>query len=184
MRAAVLILGVVIVLGVVAYRMFFPRDSHFIFSRRGGGTVTFSRSGISFESAPDHYASNGFDHLEPYIAKLLVASNSHKFLHFFTSDGKRGFGFAARDGVVEAFLTIEWREEAQREKAIRDFFASLSITPFRDFLAGNGGVPDAMRVLEYRVSGSTAEVTALAKRILQELCGISASEALDIKYGQ
>jgi hypothetical protein len=51
-----------------------------------------------------------------------------------------------------------------------------------DYLAGNGGVPDATRILEYPLSGSTVEVTALTKRILQELCSVSPTEALDIKY--
>jgi hypothetical protein len=183
MRAALLILGAVIVLGVVVYWIFFPRDSFFIFRRHGGGTVTFSRTRVSFESAPDHYASNGFDHLEPYISKLLVPTNGYKSLHIFTPDGKRGLGFAARDGFVEAFLTIEWRQETQREAAIRQFFASLGMTPLRDYLAGNGGVPDATRVLEYHISGSTTEATVLTKCILQELCGIAPTEALDIKYG-
>jgi hypothetical protein len=149
--------------------------------------VARSRSralGFPFESAPDHYVANGFDYLEPYIAKLLVASSGCKFLHIFTPDGERGFGFAARDGVVEAFLTVEWRQEGEREKAIRKFFGSFEITPLRDYLAGNGGVPDATRVLEYRISGSTAQITSLTKRILRELCGIAPSEALEIKYGQ
>jgi hypothetical protein len=184
MRAALLILGAIIVLGVVAYWIFFPRNSHFIFSRRGGGTITFSRTGVSFESAPDRYSTNGFDHLEPYISKLLVVTNGYKFLHIFTLDGKRGFGFGARDGVVEAFLTVEWRQEAEREQSIRKFFGSLEIAPSRDYLAGNGGVPDATRVLEYRISGSTAQIAALTRRILQELCGIAPSEGLEIKYRQ
>jgi hypothetical protein len=54
--------------------------------------------------------------------------------------------------------------------------------PSHDYLAGNGGVPDATRILDYPIGGSTAEVTALTKRILQELCGVSPTEALDIKY--
>jgi len=33
------------------------------------------------------------------------------------------------------------------------------------------------------IPGSAAEVTALTKRILQELCGVSPAEALDINYG-
>ena len=77
----------------------------------------------------------------------------------------------------------EWRQESQREAAIRAFFSSLGIAPSQDYLAGNGGVPDATRILDYPIKGSTAEVTALTKRILQELCGVSATEALDISYG-
>ena len=170
-------------MATIAYWISIPRNSFFIFSRPGGGSMTLSRTGVSFESAPAHYASNGFDHLEPYISKLLATTNGYRFLHIFTPDGKHGFGFSARDGAVEASLTVEWRQEAQREATIREFFSSLRITPSRDYLAGNGGVPDATRLLAYRISGSSVEVTALTKRILAELCGIVPTEALDIKYG-
>src|SRR5260370_26474748 len=183
MKVALLFFVGLLVVAIVAYLVCFPRKSFFIFSRAGGGSITFSRTGVSFEAAPDHYATNGFDHIEPYVAGLLVPTNRFTFLHIFTPDGKRGFGFNARDGVVEAGLTVEWRQEEQREAAIRAFFSSLGITPSRDYLAGNGGVPDATRVLDYRVSGNTAEVTTLTKRILQELCGVLPTEALDVKYG-
>ncbi len=182
MKIALLVFVGVIVVAVVAYFLLFPRSTFISFSRPGGGTVTFSRTGVSFEAAPDHYATNGLDHIEPYVSRLLVPTNRFKFLQMFTPDGTRGFGFDAKDGVVHAGLTVEWRQESQRETAIRAFFSSLGIAPSRDYLAGNGGVADATRVLEYPVTGSTAEVTALTKRILQELCGITPTEALNISY--
>src|SRR5437870_4313178 len=33
---------------------------------------------------------------------------------FSRPDGIRGFGFSPRDGIVEADLTVEWRNEVQR----------------------------------------------------------------------
>jgi hypothetical protein len=182
MRIALLVLVGIVVVAGIAYILLFPSNTFISVSRPSGGTVTFSRTGVSFEAAPDRYVTNGFDHIEPYVARLLVPTNRFKFLHIFTPDGNRGFGFSARDGKVEAGLTMEWRQEAQREAAIRAFFSSLGIAPSRDYLAGNGGVPDATRVLDYPVTGSTADVTALTKRILQELCGVSPTEALDISY--
>ncbi|MCC6738286.1 MAG: hypothetical protein IT452_04520, partial [Planctomycetia bacterium] len=118
-------------------------------SRQGGSTVTFSRTGVSVQAAPDHFAANGIDHLEPYVSRLLVPTGGFKFLHVFTPDGNRGFGLSARDGVVQAGLSVEWRQEAEREAAIRAFFASLGIAPSEDYLGGNGDVPDATRILEY-----------------------------------
>ncbi len=78
---------------------------------------------------------------------------------------------------MEAGLTVEGRLEGKRKAEICAFFGSLSIAPSRDCLAGNGGVPDATQILHYPISGSTANVTALTKRILQELCGVSPTEA-------
>jgi hypothetical protein len=182
MKIALLVFVGITVAAVVAYFLLFPRNTFISFSRPSGGRVTLSRTGVSLEAAPDHYATNGFDHIEPYVARLLVPTNQFKFLNMFTPDGTRGFGFDAKDGVVHAGLTVEWRQESQRETAIRAFFSSLGIAPSRDYLAGNGGVPDATRILEYPVTGNTAEVMTLTKRILQELCGVSPTEALDIKY--
>jgi hypothetical protein len=179
--ALVIFLGVIVV-AIAAYYFLFPRSEFIILSRPGGGTVTFSRTGVSFEAAPDHYATNGFDHIEPYVSLLLVPTNHFKFLQMFTPDGARGFGFDAKDGIVYASLTVEWRQEPQREAAIRTFFNSLGIVPSRDNLAGNGGIPDATRMLEYRAAGSPVEVTALTKHILHELCGVSPTKPLNINY--
>jgi hypothetical protein len=182
MKIALLIFLGIVVVAVAAYYFLFPRSTFIILSRPGGGTVTLSRTSVSFDAAPDYYATNGFDHIEPYISQLLMPTNHFKFLQMFTPDGARGFGLDAKDGVVHASLTAEWRQEPQREAAIRKFFNSLGIAPSRDYLAGNGGVPDATRTLEYPVTGSTAEVTALTKGILHELCGVSPAEALNITY--
>jgi hypothetical protein len=182
MKIALLFLSSVIVVAVAAYFLLFPRDTFISFYEPSSGKVTFSSSGVSFESAPDHYAYNGFDHIEPYVARLLVPTKHFQFLHIFTPDGNRGVGLSAKDGVVKAVLTVEWRQEAQREAAIRTFFSSLGIAPSEDYLAGNGEMPDAIRFLDYPVSGNTTEITTLTKRILQELCSVSPTEALHIAF--
>src|SRR5208337_3487490 len=157
MKMALLVFAGVILVALVAYFLFFPGNVFINVSPNGGGTLTFSRTGVSFEAAPDHYATNGFDHIEPYVSRLLVPTNRFKFLRIFTPDGNRGFGFSARAGKVEAGLTVEGGQKAQREAAIRAFFSSLGIAPSRDYLAANGGVPDATRILDYPITGSTAE---------------------------
>ncbi len=184
MKIALIFFVGIVAVTAIAYFFLFPRNTFLFFPRHSGGTVTLSRTGVSFESPPDHYDTNGFDHLESYVSRLLVPTNHFKFLHMFTPDGNRGFGFSAKDGIVHAILTVEWRQETQREASIRSFFSSQQITPSRDYLAGNGGVPDATRILEYPIAGSTAKVTALSKRILQELCSVTPEEALNISYGE
>lgn len=184
MKIALVIFVGVIVVAVIAYWLLFPRNTHFLFSRPGGGKVIFSRTGISFAAAPDHFATDGMDHMAPYVARFLESAKQFKFLQLSTPDGTRGFWFDARQGVVHADLMVEWRREPQREAAIRAFFSSRGIAPSQDYLASNGGVADATRVLAYLVTGSPAEVTALTRRILQELCGVSPTEALNIKYSE
>jgi len=159
-----------------------PKNTFIIVSKPGGGTMALSRGSVSFEDAPDRYTSNGFDHIDVYVSRLVGPTNRFKFLSLFSPDGNRGFGLHAKDGVVEASLTVEWRQDPQRESDIRSFFNALGITPSEDYLAGNGNVPDATRILSYRLSGSSNEVTALTKRILKDLCGVLSTEALDISY--
>jgi hypothetical protein len=182
MKTALLVFLGLVVAAIVVCCLRFPRNTFISFVRPGGGTATFSRTGVSFGAAPAHYATNGFNHIEPYVARLLVPTNTFKYLSFFTPDGNRGFGFNARNGLVQATLTVEWRQEAQREADIRAFFSSLGIVPSQDYLAGNGGVPDSTRILEYPVGGNPDQVTALTKRILKELCDVSPTEALGISY--
>lgn len=183
MKIALLVSVALIISATVAYFAFFPDDTIIGFRRPGGGEITFSRGGVSLRAAPDFHAKNGFDHIEPYVSRLLVPASHLKFLHIFTPDGKRGFGFSARGGTAEATLTVDWRQKAEKEAAIRAFFSSRGIAPTRDYLAGNGGIPDATRILQYPIAGSTVEVAALTKRILQELCGVTQTEALSIGYG-
>ena len=57
--------------------------------------------------------------------------------------------------------------------SVMSLFVSLGISAWRDYLAGNGRVPDATRILHYRLTGDASEVTVLVKRILAELYGVS-----------
>ena len=180
-RIALATLIVVAVLAIVAYMRFVPRNTFINFTRSNGGRLTFSRWSIRFDPPPHHYESNGLDHIGPYIEQLLVPSHKFKALSIFTADGQRGFGLSARDGLVQANLTVEWRDDPAKEAAIRAFFRDLGATPSQDYLAGNGGVADATRVLDYPLRGDAHEVTALTQRILSDICGVSPGESLNIE---
>jgi hypothetical protein len=131
---------------------------------------------------PDHFTTNGFDHIEPYITRLLVPSPQFKSVIIATPDGNRALLLYARNGKTEVSMHVAWRQEPKREASIRKLFASLRIAPSKDYLAGNGGIPDAMRCLSYPIEGAADEITALTKRILKKLCGISPAEGLNITF--
>ncbi len=182
MSITILVLVVIVALAVLACIYLIPRNGFLIFSRPGGSSITLSRSSISFDAPPDHYATNGFDHIEAYIGRFLTPSQKFKSLGISTPDGNHALGFTSRDGKAEVFLSIEWRQEPQRETAIRSFFKSLGIAPKVDYLADNGGNVGSTRCLEYPITGDVTEVSALTKRMLQELCGVSPADALDFDY--
>jgi hypothetical protein len=181
------IAGVVILLLAgfgVAYYCFVPPHTFIIFHRPDGSTVSFSRWKIEFEGPPDRYATGAFNQLESYVSRLMAHSSKRRWVSIFTPAGDRGFALSANDGTIEAHLSVEWREEPQREAAIRAFFGSRGLSPTEDYLAGNGDVPDASRLLAYPLAGSASEVAALAQRILEDLCGVSSTEPLNIRYSE
>lgn len=184
MKIMVLILAALAILAMLGFYRSIPRNGYLTIGRPGGGAIVFSRTGISLERPPDHYSVNGSDSIEPYIARLLASSASFKHLSMFTPDGARGFGLNARNGGIEVTFIVDWRNEPEREQAIRTFFDSQGIDATDDYLAGNGDVDDATRILSYPVSGRSAELTDLSSRILEHLCDVAPSEALHISYSE
>lgn len=184
MKILMLIPAALGILALVVFYRLIPRKGSLIIGRPAGGGIVFSRRGISFLRAPDHYSVNGFDHIEPYVARLLASSASIKHLSMFTPDGTRGFALIVRNGGIEASFTVEWRTEPEREQAIRTFFDSRGIDAADDYLAGNGGIDDATRILSYPVSGNSVELAELSRQILEHLCNVAPAEALDLSYSE
>jgi hypothetical protein len=132
---------------------------------------------------PDHFPANGFDHIESYITRLVALSSRPKTIVIGTPDGNRAIFLQAQDGKTEVFLmALNTHQQRKREEAIRTFFKTLGIEPSKDYLAGNGGAPNSTRCLSYPIAGTVREVTELTKRILNELCGISPKEGLNIRF--
>jgi hypothetical protein len=179
------LLAVVLLLlaaAVVTYAVLIPRNRFIFFPRGDGGSVILSRWRIEFEGPPDRYAAGAFDHVESYVSRLMAAPRGNHWVMIFTPAGDRGFALSGNQHAVEAHLTVEWRQQPEREEAIRAFFESRGIPATEDYLAGNGNVPDATRLLAYPLTGSPSDVAAIAKRILTELCGVSSTEPLNIRY--
>ena len=87
MKLTVVILVLVVLIAVLVYYLLFPANTFIMVSTPAGGGITFGRTSISREAPPDHYASNGFNPIQFYVAKLLVPTSDFKFLSIFTPDG-------------------------------------------------------------------------------------------------
>ena len=182
MKIALIIILSIIVIGIGAYFLFFPKGTFITFYGKDKSGITFSKTGIQYQKAPDYYPENGFEHLDSYISNLLVYSNEFKSLIISNPRGDKALGLHTRAGVLNIGFTVEWKQEPEKEKLIRDYFQRLNIPPHRDYLAANGGVPESTRILNYTVSGDEKEITDLVKDILQKLCDISDSEPITISY--
>lgn len=182
MKTTVIIILSIIVIGLIAYYVFFPKNTYVTIYQKDKSGITFSRTGIKYQNAPDYYPNNGFEHLNSYISKLLRYSDDFKSLIISTPKDDKALGLDTRAGVLNIGFTVEWKQEPEKEKSIRDYFKRLNISPHRDYLAANGGIPDSTRVLDFNIEGNEKEVTELVKDILKKLCDMSEVEALNIYY--
>ena len=76
-------------------------------------------------------------------------------------------------------ISADRRRQRKLEKAIRDFFAKRETDHTEYYIAGNGNVPDATRILTHRVSGDALEVVEMCRKVLWEICGVGQKEGLD-----
>ncbi len=108
-------IGVIIlfiaVAAIIAYLIVFPRDTHYAVFRPDGSVLWFSRAGVSYDAPPDRFDTNGFGHIEPYFARLLVPSANFKSVLIATPDRNCAFMLMSREGQVSGHLSVEWRQE-------------------------------------------------------------------------
>ena len=131
---------------------------------------------------PAVVARDGMSRVAPYVARLMASRARFTSLIISTADGQGGFLVIHEHGQARLGLNVEWRSEPKKERDIRKLFAGLGLAPTEDYLAGNGGVPDATRVLTYPVPGDAPHVAALCRRVLHEIYGVADTERLDFTY--
>ena len=131
---------------------------------------------------PDHFASDGFAQIESYVSRLLGSSARFTSIIIATPDQQMAVSLWQRAGVPEFTLSVEWRSEAERERAVRQFFSERGLSTSHDYLAGNGGVPDATRCLGYFLPPDVQFITALTKDVLRQIYHLREQDALDFSF--
>lgn len=131
---------------------------------------------------PDRFAEGGFSQIERYVSRLLTSDAKRAALGISTPDEQIAVGLWQRAGIPEFSLTVQWREEPERERLLRQFFAERGFACREDYLAGNGGVPDATRCLTYTLPPDSGMVTQTTRDFLRDIYGLDASDALDFTY--
>jgi hypothetical protein len=131
---------------------------------------------------PDSFRSDGLVRVESYVSRVLRSSARFTSLIVATPDHQMAISLRQRDGMPEFGLIVEWRSEPARERAIRQFFAERGLSAARDYLGGNGGVPDAIRLLDYCLPPDVHFITALTKDVLRQIYHLQEQDALDFTY--
>ena len=131
---------------------------------------------------PDHFASDGFAQIEGYVSRLLGSSARFTSIIIATPDQQMAVSLWQRAGIPELTLLVEWRSEANRERAVRQFFSERGLSTSHDYLTGNGGVPDAIRCLGYYLPPDMQFITALTKDLLSQIYQLREQDALDFSF--
>src|SRR5882757_3512765 len=122
-----------------------------------------------YTPAPDSFASDGFAQIESYVSRLLQSSARYTSLMIATPNEQIAINLAQQGGIPDFSILVEWRSEPDREKAVRQFFGERRLATYRDYLTGNGSVPDATRCLDYYLPSDAQFITTLTKDVLREI---------------
>jgi hypothetical protein len=133
-------------------------------------------------SEPDHFALDGFAQIESYVTRLLRSSARFTSVIIATPDRQMAVSLWQRGGVPEFTLSVEWRSEPERERVVRQFFSERGLSASHDYLAGNGGVPDATRCLGYFLPPDAQFITTLTKDVLRQIYQLREQDALDFSF--
>jgi hypothetical protein len=125
---------------------------------------------------------NGLAQVRSYVSCVLTSKAPSSWVHFSTKSGQTSISVAKHDGKLSIGLTVDAKRPRNREAAIREFFARRSILPSNDYLAGNGGVPEATRVLDFPMPQDLSVVAEITSDLLREIYRLSSTSTLDIRF--
>ena len=125
---------------------------------------------------------NGLARLKPYVARVLTSNASSSWAQFSTKSGNTAISLGKRGGKLELGLTVDVRRGRKREADIRAFFARRNILPKSDYLAANGGVPEATRIMNFPMPHDARVAAKIASDLLRKIYRLRATTTLDIRF--
>jgi hypothetical protein len=143
--------------------------------------MTHVNSGAMLCQIVHNRHSNGLAQVEPYIARVLASRAKSSSTQFSTKSGNTAISVAKYEGKLLLGLTVDAKQR-KREAGIRAFFAKRRILPKNDYLAANGGVPEATRVMDFPMPHDVGVAAAIASDLLREIYRLSTTTILDIRF--
>ena len=123
----------------------------------------------------------GFSAIEQFVERVLSSKADSSWVIISTWSGNTSISIAKHNGTVSLGMTVDARSRA-REKSLRAFFAGQGIAPSRDYLAKNGGVPDATRVFDFPMPIERSLIAGLAVDLLRAVYRLKDTTTLDILF--
>lgn len=131
---------------------------------------------------PDKFSSDGFAQIQSYVSRLVRSSARAASLMITAPDHRMAVSILQRGRVLEFSLIVQRDSEPGREDAIRQFFATHGLSPSSDYLAGNGGVPEAVRCLGYSLPQDERFITDIASDLLCKIYSLRKEDGLHFTY--
>ena len=124
---------------------------------------------------------NGFAEIEGFVSRVLASKAPSCWAIFSTKSGNTSISVGSLNGAVTLGLSADARSQAQ-QKAIRAFFARRDIAPSQDYLAGNGGRPNATRILSFPMPRDAKAISELATDLLRAVYRLKETTTLDMRF--
>jgi hypothetical protein len=132
------------------------------------------------DDQPDLYETNGLDNLAQYVEKLLAFEGWFASILISTLDSKRGFSLFKTEGISTIHFIFGSESNPQDEQSARAFFSARNLAKQDDYLDALGST----RFISWIVPTEKDELLTLSLQVASELCKITTSEGLKIKYSE
>lgn len=131
---------------------------------------------------PDIFKHDGAGQIQSYVSRLLRSTARFSSLIIATPDQQVAVSLWQRGGIPEFSLSLQWRSEPERERAVRQFFTERGISTSQDYLAGNGDVPDATRFLAYFLPSDGPFITGITQDVIRRIYGVRDQDPLNFTF--
>lgn len=128
--------------------------------------------------APEVVPQDGLARLDEYVSRLYRSGAAFTSLIISRQDRRAGISAFRRGGKAALSVTVNWRQNPQQEQAVRQFFDSRGLTPDQDYLSGNGGFQDDLRIFLYPGGEGVEDTADLCRSFLRGVHGVTQTEGL------
>ena len=172
MKPALIVVAFMILAAVAAYLVLFPASTFITFKTPGGRGMTFSRTSVALEALPDKYPTLGFAQVPSYVSRLRASRKQKASVIMATADGQHALLLMRYDGQVVLSVSEDRTKANGEEDHMVRFFSNLGMTPVRDYLSANGGVPNSERTCEYALPKDAPAISLLCVSTFTNLFGV------------
>jgi hypothetical protein len=131
---------------------------------------------------PDVFKRDGVAQIENYVSRLLRSTARFTSIIIATPNQQVAVILWQRGGIPSFSLSLQWRSEQERERAVRQFFSERGLSISEDYLAGNGDVPDATRCLGYFLPSDGQFITGITQDALRQIYGVREQDPLNFTF--